>query len=89
MPGASDPGTARKMAQVAGPMGVQFVSTPLHLYALDLYNNPASAHSQRTAFVKKEYAKSVAARCMRIAPAFGFGGIGNAALRNYGLYKRV
>jgi hypothetical protein len=49
--------------------------------ALDLYNSPGAAASARLAFVKKEYLKSVSARVGRIAPAFGFGGIGNTYIK--------
>ena len=34
--------------------------------------------------MRREYAKTVVARCARIAPAFGFGGIGNSYIRMHG-----
>jgi hypothetical protein len=62
-------------------MAMQCLTTPFHLTALDMYNRPDSSNIERAGFVKREYVKSVAARMGRIAPAFGFGGLGNAYLR--------
>jgi len=73
--------TATALSQLFCPMAIQTVSTPLHLLALDLYNNPTRTMSERGKFIKTEYFKTVAARCMRILPAFGFGGIGNRYIR--------
>jgi len=72
---------ATQIAQISCPMAIQFVSTPLHLYALDLFNNPQNKNVQRLSFIQKEYFKTVAARCGRILPAFGFGGVGNTFFR--------
>jgi hypothetical protein len=60
---------------------MQFFSTPLHLYGLDLYNRPTAQTAERLGFIKGEYGKTVLARIARIGPAFGFGGIGNTYLR--------
>ncbi|KAL0090418.1 hypothetical protein J3Q64DRAFT_1813665 [Phycomyces blakesleeanus] len=69
-------------AQLVCPAAVQFLSTPLHLYALDLYNRPTVSLWQRARLVKVEYLKSTLARIGRIGPAFGLGGIGNTYIRN-------
>jgi len=69
-------------AQLTSPVLVQFVSTPLHLTGLDLYNNPQHTSAERFAFVKREYLKSAFARMGRIFPAFGIGGVLNRKLRN-------
>jgi len=69
-------------SQLACPMFVQLFSTPMHLWGLDLYNNPRSSRPERINFVRREYVKSVAARVARIAPAFGIGGVSNRFLRN-------
>ncbi|OWY96350.1 putative mitochondrial protein [Phytophthora megakarya] len=73
---------AMTFAQLICPAAVQFVSTPLHLLGLDLYNNKGRAMTQRVSFVQREYVKSVLARVGRIGPAFGIGGVGNAYFRN-------
>lgn len=69
-------------SQLTCPMFVQLFSTPLHLWGLDLYNNPNASKPERISFVRREYAKSVGARIARIVPAFGFGGVGNRYFRN-------
>jgi hypothetical protein len=68
-------------AQLSCPVLVQFVSTPLHLTGLDLYNNPQHTSKERFAFVGREYLKSAFARMGRIFPAFGIGGVLNRKLR--------
>ncbi|KAF0682327.1 Aste57867_25554 [Aphanomyces stellatus] len=74
--------TANSFAQVLCPAAVQLVSTPLHLLSLDIYNRQAASTASRMSFVSREYIKSTAARIGRIAPAFGFGGIGNKYFRD-------
>ncbi|KAI9012167.1 hypothetical protein CLU79DRAFT_770865 [Phycomyces nitens] len=69
-------------AQLVCPTAVQFLSTPLHLYALDLYNRPTATLLERARSVRVEYLKSTLARIGRIGPAFGLGGIGNTFIRN-------
>ncbi|CAM9818601.1 unnamed protein product [Chrysoparadoxa australica] len=76
------PSKADFAAQMVCPAAVQFLSTPLHLLGLDLYNNPASTTSMRTKFILGEYVKSVGARIARIGPAFGIGGVGNRKVRD-------
>ncbi|POM67587.1 Hypothetical protein PHPALM_16384 [Phytophthora palmivora] len=73
---------AATFAQLICPAAVQFLSTPLHLLGLDLYNNKGHTMTQRVSFVQREYVKSVLARVGRIGPAFGIGGGGNAYFRN-------
>ena len=68
-------------AQLVCPIAIQFLSTPLHLTGLNLYNSPQFSWSERAAFVQREYLKSALARCMRILPAFGIGGVFNRKLR--------
>ncbi|CAN0081250.1 unnamed protein product [Sphacelaria rigidula] len=70
-------------AQMTCPAGVQFLSTPLHLLGLDLYNKPQNTPSGRTKFIVGAYTPSVIARICRIGPAFGIGGVGNTAFRKY------
>lgn len=70
-------GKASIIAQLFCPAAIQFISTPLHLLGLDLYNNRHAAPKRRFRFITKEYFKSAAARIGRIGPAFGLGSIGN------------
>lgn len=74
---------ANTIAQLVCPMAVQFISTPLHLLGLDLYNNKGVAFGQRAKFVQREYLKSAFARIGRIGPAFGIGGVGNTYFRDH------
>ncbi|OQS05834.1 hypothetical protein THRCLA_02077 [Thraustotheca clavata] len=76
------PSTSNSLAQLICPMMVQFVSTPLHLLSLDLYNHKDSSTNKRMSFISREYFKSTAARVARVVPAFGFGGIGNKYFRD-------
>ncbi|GAB9465544.1 hypothetical protein Gpo141_00002950 [Globisporangium polare] len=76
-----EPSRAKTAAQLLCPALVQFVSTPLHLLGLDLYNNKGASAAQHVRFVQREYVKSAIARIGRIGPAFGIGGVGNAYCR--------
>jgi hypothetical protein len=55
-------------------------SVPLHLHALDLYNRPSA--TDRVAFIRREYGKTVLARWGRIFPAFGVGGVINLQMQD-------
>ena len=68
-------------SQLFSPCAMQFVSSPLHLVGLDLYNNPNGLNAGRVDFVKKEYFKTSLARIGRILPAFGIGGVLNKDFR--------
>ncbi|KAJ1562683.1 hypothetical protein HK096_005616 [Nowakowskiella sp. JEL0078] len=68
-------------AQIMLPCAMQFVTTPIHLAAIDFYARPGGslgqgkvAWSQRFNFVRKDYLKNVTTRMFRILPAFGLGG---------------
>ncbi|KAI7900707.1 uncharacterized protein BX663DRAFT_517341 [Cokeromyces recurvatus] len=75
--------TANVVSQLICPAAVQFVSTPVHLFALDIYNRPGIMSSMRYQLIRKEYLKSTFARIGRIGPAFGFGGVGNTYFRSF------
>ncbi|EPB89649.1 hypothetical protein HMPREF1544_03581 [Mucor circinelloides 1006PhL] len=75
--------SANVIAQLVCPAAVQLASTPVHLYALDLYNRPGASLAMRGQLIKKEYVKSTLARIGRIGPAFGIGGVGNTFFRSY------
>ena len=69
------------LAQLLAPAAVQVISTPLHLWGLDLYNRPTAKWGERVRKMGKDWAGSTAARMGRIVPAFGFGGVINAKVR--------
>jgi hypothetical protein len=70
-------------AQIALPMLLQTVTTPIHLLGYDIYNHPANSTQQRLAFLKKDYWKNVSIRMLRMAPPWSFGTIGNREIRAY------
>lgn len=70
------------VAQFLAPAAIQLISTPFHLYGLDLYNrNGGTPFSDRLQKVRVDWLKSSLARMCRIVPAFGFGGVVNNSLR--------
>ncbi|CAM9411375.1 unnamed protein product [Ascophyllum nodosum] len=75
--------TASLTSQFACPSAIQFVSTPLSLLGMDLYNNPNSSAMDRGRFIVSEYASSLVLRVSRTGHAFGIGGMGNTTFRNY------
>lgn len=75
-------------AQFMAPAAVQFLSTPLHLLGLDLYNRPSGggggggvSWQNRLAAIRANWLISSAARICRIVPAFGVGGVVNTKVR--------
>ncbi|KAI8689769.1 hypothetical protein NCS56_00240800 [Fusarium sp. Ph1] len=75
-------------AQFMAPAMVQFISTPMHLFGLDLYNRPASGPAgavvslrDRWDLVRRNWLISSVARICRIVPAFGVGGVVNMKVR--------
>lgn len=77
-------------AQFLAPAGMQLLSTPLHLWGLDMYNRPSSSSAgngnrigwqQRVSRVGRDWIGSSFARMARIIPAFGAGGVINNGLR--------
>ena len=73
-------------AQLLAPVSMQILSTPLHIFGLDLYNRSSSdlKFSERLMFIKQKYLKTLMARVSRILPAFGIGGVLNKQLRKQG-----
>ena len=72
------------IAQFLAPAGIQLLSTPLHLWGLDLYNRPRGngvRWKERVRRVGRDWLGSSAARMGRIVPAFGVGGIVNSGVR--------
>ncbi len=71
---------ARAGVQLVTPLLAQIFSVPMHLVALDLYNNPTN--QDRVRFVRREYTKTLLARWGRILPAFGIGGVINLEMQD-------
>lgn len=73
------------VAQFLAPAGIQLLSTPLHLWGLDLYNRPmgnGTPWRTRVAKVGRDWLGSSVARMCRIVPAFGVGGVVNSGVRS-------
>lgn len=75
-------------AQFMAPAMVQFISTPMHLFGLDLYNRQATGPGgavvtmrDRLDLVRRNWFISSVARICRIVPAFGVGGVVNMKVR--------
>ena len=69
------------ISAVAVPASMQIATTFIHIAAIRYqrtYPNPSWADITQS--IRTDYAGAAAARIGRIAPAFGIGGIGNAAL---------
>jgi hypothetical protein len=78
-------GTEKTIADISSqlftPVLMQILSTPLHLYGLDVYNRSVATNGERILFIQKEYVKTVLARMARIFPAFGIAGVVNKKAR--------
>lgn len=85
LPALLAPYTGLNVAQLTVPCAMQFLSTPMHLLGLDVYNRSNKSTKSRWHEVKQRYWKSTAARIMRILPAFGIGGIVNRDARQFGM----
>ncbi|GBG27259.1 Hypothetical Protein FCC1311_034812 [Hondaea fermentalgiana] len=68
-------------AQVTLPLAVQFLTSPIHLLGYNIYNQPNATVASRIAFMRKDYLRSVALRCVRQAPPWSFGTIGNTEIK--------
>ena len=65
------------IASFGVPMFAQLFSTPLHILAMDIFDNPVSNFKNRMAAISKGYASVCSGRMLRIIPAFGVGGFIN------------
>jgi hypothetical protein len=80
------PTASLNVAQLVCPIGVQALTSPVHLLGLDLYNrgrHEVLAQGKgrlRASFTN--YVPVTGARMFRVLPAFGIGGIGNRVLRS-------
>lgn len=70
------------IAQLVTPSAIQFISSPLHLLGLDVYNRQANLPlRERMAFIRQAWLDTSVARASRVFVAFGLGGVVNTSLR--------
>lgn len=65
------------------PVFAQFLTAPVHIYALDYYNRPNATAAERITRIKDEMGKVCFARGLRILPAFGIGSYSNNKFREW------
>jgi len=75
---------ASETAQMISPIGMQIICTPIHLSALNAFNYPTATLGERVANVASLAPSTTLARMMRMAPAYGIGGVMNTSLTNKG-----
>lgn len=73
--------TSKMIAQLACPLLIQIVSTPLHLLGLDIYNRKGEGLASRARLIAKLYPAATGMRMIRFLPAYGIGGVINTELR--------
>ncbi|KAI5463135.1 hypothetical protein BGZ63DRAFT_184414 [Mariannaea sp. PMI_226] len=72
-----------KTSQMIVPALTQFVTTPIHLTGLDLYNRPGKLGiRERLSSIRHHAPMAVPLRMMRILPVFGIGNMANTVFRN-------
>jgi hypothetical protein len=69
-----DKDTANMVSQLAVPVVAQLGLTPMHLLALDFYNNPKFSLAERAALIRRIYLESLITRMVRWAEGGGGGG---------------
>jgi hypothetical protein len=73
--------SASKVAQLGTPVAAQLFLTPIHLLALDFYNNKVSTPAARAKQVASIYPEATGIRFCRVICAYGIAGIANTGLR--------
>jgi len=79
---------AKSISQIFCPIAVQFAAGPVQLLGLDIYNRPMRNKSlpqvamERASFIASGFSSVVMARILRIAPAYGLGGVFNTHYRD-------
>ncbi|KAJ5708090.1 hypothetical protein N7488_007891 [Penicillium malachiteum] len=72
------------IAQLAIPASIQLISTPIHLFGLDVYNRPQVLPTKdRISRISRDWISASLLRMCRIIPAFGIGGFVNTEGRLY------
>lgn len=72
--------SADRAAQLISPMGMQLLCTPLHLGALNMYNEPNATVGERMQQLGRVLPSTTAIRMVRFLGAYGIGGLTNKAL---------
>mmetsp|Transcript_123507 Transcript_123507/g.245839 ORF Transcript_123507/g.245839 Transcript_123507/m.245839 type:complete len:300 (-) Transcript_123507:29-928(-) len=78
-----DSGKALKTSQLASPMLMQCICTPIHLLALDMFNTPKAAAMERVSKVCRTCPQPTLIRMFRFLCAYGIGGILNTSLTGW------
>jgi hypothetical protein len=73
---------SKTIAQLACPLLIQLVVTPLHLVGLDIYNREGQNIGNRIKHISKLYTTAAGMRMIRFLPAYGIGGVINTELRS-------
>ena len=76
-----DQAVAGKVAQIGVPVTAQLFLTPIHLLALDFYNNAVLSLGQRFKGVFSIYPEATTIRFCRVLCAYGIAGVANTGLR--------
>ncbi|KAH6895290.1 hypothetical protein B0T10DRAFT_557517 [Thelonectria olida] len=72
-----------KTSQMLIPALTQFITTPIHLLGLDLYNRPIPLGiRERLSSIRHHAPVAVPLRMMRVLPVFGIGNMANTVFRN-------
>jgi hypothetical protein len=66
---------------LAIPVFAQILTAPLHIHAMDYYNNPGTSTAARFSAIRNEFSTVAFARGFRILPAFGIGSFSNNRFR--------
>jgi len=74
--------TADFLSSIIIPITAQTLSTPFHIVAIDLYQNPNLKLIDRIKNIKNLYISVCIGRIIRVIPAFCIGGFINDMLRN-------
>lgn len=78
----AEPAAAAKVAQILSPVTAQIALTPVHLLALDIYNNPTPSSARaRAAAVGARNTATTVTRMIRVLFAYGAAGIVNVSVR--------
>jgi hypothetical protein len=73
--------SAELIASFCVPMAAQIVSTPIHIYAIDIHRVPWDTFCNRLRTMTSCYSSVCMGRMLRIIPAFGVGGYINDRLK--------
>lgn len=81
---------AGETAQMVSPIMMQLPCSPIHLLALNVYNERGVSARERFISVGRLLPQTTIARMCRMAPAYGIGGVANTSLvhrgRDYNLH---